>query len=189
MFNQRRASRKQRTVVLEIEPLEDRISPASVDTSNYGSRNPPTGAPYNMNQVYTDNLPPGHVAAEYAQANNFTGAYQPVAYFTALTEAQFQVNLEAPQDQPVSETFINTLQAWNRTLQQANQWNIPPVANADPVDDLTFTVNSYQAYGNAFQSWGGNPNLAAGTIAPMVGAGIDVRVNLPAPANSIRSEE
>lgn len=165
-----------------VEFLEDRISPAILNTSDYGSRNPGGGPydwanPYNMNQVYNAANPQGLI---YSPAK-FPGTYSPKAYL-ATNAADYEVNLLDASDAQVSQIFQNTLNAWNAALPQADQWNITYDAQ-DPIAELTWTVNSYNAYGSAFQRWFSptGQGVPAGTIAPQVTGMIDVRTNLDAP--------
>ncbi len=159
MFQQKQKTfRKQRTFMPYLELMAARISPAVLDTSDYGSRNPTAGGPYNasnpynMSQVYT-NLPAA--ATPMLLANKFPGTYQPTAYFTTQTGSQYEVDLLAATDAPVSQAFKTALDTWeanaNMGQPQANQWRItyqPP--GDDPTD---YVVNSYDAYGSAFQRW------------------------------------
>jgi hypothetical protein len=70
MSKKRDVGRKRTTFRPILENLEDRISPAILDTSSYGSLNPNNAAyslsnPYNINQVYNAD---GQLGALYSAA-------------------------------------------------------------------------------------------------------------------------
>ena len=103
----------------------------------------------------------------------FHGVNQPTAFFPTPAGTDYQVNLNSVAAAARSQTFQNTLNAWNQGLGQADRWTITYANAGDSPANLTFLVNSYEAYGNPFFAW-----ISSGSNAKVSG-GIDVRTNLP----------
>ncbi len=74
MHKQRKAPEKRKTVILQLELLENRIFPATLDVTHFGSRSGGPGREYQVSDIYPNiGLPVG--------PTKFRGVNQPTAFF------------------------------------------------------------------------------------------------------------